>query len=182
MIKGTRTTDTDYLKLVSDAATLFAQREGTVPHDVVETLSFLIEDAFIERHTKIEASAGQLTVSDMKSTNGTYVNGRKIAEPTTVRGGDKIFVGDFLIVLDPGGGASERTSSGAKRMPGPPPPPPPPPPPRGGRRHTSGPRHRYHPVSAAGDARPHRVGRRTDATSVSPFRPPGCATPCAAPG
>ena len=103
-----------------------------------------------KRHTKIESSAGQLTVSDMKSTNGTYVNGRKIAEPTAVRGGDKIFVGDFLIVLDPGGAASERTSSGAKRMPGPPPPPPPPPPPRGGRRPSAA----HQPVteSAASEA------------------------------
>ncbi|HEY8924099.1 MAG TPA: ATPase, T2SS/T4P/T4SS family [Polyangia bacterium] len=103
-----------------------------------------------KRHTKIESSAGQLTVSDMKSTNGTYVNGRKIAEPTAVRGGDKIFVGDFLIVLDPGGAASERTSSGAKRMPGPPPPPPPPPPPRGGRRPSAA--HQAVTESAASEA------------------------------
>jgi pilus assembly protein CpaF len=81
-----------------------------------------------KRHTKIESSGGRMTVSDMKSTNGTYVNGRKIAEPTPVRGGDKIFVGDFLIVLDPGAPALESSPSSAKRMPGPPPPPPPPPP------------------------------------------------------
>lgn len=79
-----------------------------------------------KRHTKIESSGGRMTVSDMKSTNGTYVNGRKIAEPTPVRGGDRIFVGDFLIVLNPGAPALESSPSGARRMPGPPPPPPPP--------------------------------------------------------
>jgi pilus assembly protein CpaF len=87
-----------------------------------------------KRHTKIESSGGRMTVSDMKSTNGTYVNGRKIAEPTPVRGGDKIFVGDFLIVVDPGAPSLESSPSGARRMPGPPPPPPPPPPPRANRR------------------------------------------------
>jgi len=78
-----------------------------------------------KRHTKIDSSGGRLTVSDLHSTNGTYVNGRKIAEPTPVKGGDKIFVGDFLIVVDPG---APGESSAARRMPGPPPPPPPPPP------------------------------------------------------
>jgi len=83
-----------------------------------------------KRHTKVTLSGGRLTVTDLKSTNGTYVNGRKISEPTPVRGGDKLFVGDFLIVLDPAGAGSE-TSSGARRLPGGPPPPPPP---RGSRR------------------------------------------------
>jgi len=88
-----------------------------------------------KRHTKIQSAQGHLTVTDMRSTNGTYVNGRKITEPTPVKGGDKIFVGDFLIVLEPGTGATaEPPSSGARRIPGPPPPPPPPPPPRGAKR------------------------------------------------
>ena len=76
-----------------------------------------------KRHSKLSLSDGRMTVSDAKSTNGTYVNGRKIAEPTPVRPGDKIFVGDFLIVIDPAAAAAE--TSGLRR--GPPPPPPPPP-------------------------------------------------------
>ena len=43
-----------------------------------------------KRHTKIESAQGRLTVTDMRSTNGTYVNGRKITEPTPVKGGDKV--------------------------------------------------------------------------------------------
>jgi pilus assembly protein CpaF len=96
-----------------------------------------------KRHTKVTMSGGRLTVTDLKSTNGTYVNGRKISEPTAVRGGDKIFVGDFLIVLDPGGATAE-PSSGARRLPGGPPPPPPPP--RSGRRSGA------HAVADAGAA------------------------------
>ena len=79
-----------------------------------------------KRHTKLTLADGRITVSDAKSTNGTYVNGRKIAEPTAVRPGDKIFVGDFLIVIDPGSAAAETSSSGGRRALPPPPPPPPP--------------------------------------------------------
>ncbi len=78
-----------------------------------------------KRHTKLTLSDGRMTVADVKSTNGTYVNGRKIGEPTAVRAGDKIFVGDFLIVLDPGAAAAETSAVSGRR--GPPPPPPPPP-------------------------------------------------------
>jgi pilus assembly protein CpaF len=73
-----------------------------------------------KRHSKLTLVDGRMTVADVKSTNGTYVNGRKISEPTVVRAGDKIFVGDFLIVIDPG--AAEISSTGSRR--GPPPPPP----------------------------------------------------------
>src|SRR5688572_22359807 len=80
-----------------------------------------------KRHTKLAVESGKLTVFDLKSTNGTYVNGRKIAEPTAIRGGDKIFVGDFLIVIDPQAAALEssgpKAGSGLGRRPPPPPPP-----------------------------------------------------------
>jgi pilus assembly protein CpaF len=75
-----------------------------------------------KRHTKLSMANGRIAVADLKSTNGTYVNGRRISEPMPVKSGDKVFVGDFLIVIDPGAAASE--ISGARR--GPPPPPPPP--------------------------------------------------------
>jgi pilus assembly protein CpaF len=75
-----------------------------------------------KRHSKLTLVDGRMTVADVKSTNGTYVNGRKISEPATVRPGDKIFVGDFLIVVDPGAATSEVSSTGSRR--GPPPPPP----------------------------------------------------------
>jgi pilus assembly protein CpaF len=75
-----------------------------------------------KRHTKLSMANGRIAVADLKSTNGTYVNGRRISEPMPVKSGDKVFVGDFLIVIDPGAAASE--TSGARR--GPPPPPPPP--------------------------------------------------------
>lgn len=39
----------------------------------------------------------RLCVVDLKSTCGTYVNGRRILGPTALREGDRVFVGDFVL-------------------------------------------------------------------------------------
>ena len=82
-----------------------------------------------KRHSKIVRREGVLEVSDLKSTNGTYVNGRKIADPVHVTGADKVYVGDFMIIFEGeaaavGNGHNEAVAA-AHRMPVPPPPPPP---------------------------------------------------------
>lgn len=82
-----------------------------------------------KRHSRIARKDGVLEVSDLKSTNGTYVNGRKIADPVHVTGADKIYVGDFMIILEGevplavGNGHNESVSA-SRRLPVPPPPPP----------------------------------------------------------
>ncbi|HEY0712962.1 MAG TPA: ATPase, T2SS/T4P/T4SS family, partial [Polyangia bacterium] len=54
-----------------------------------------------KRHCKIVAQGGgKFSVEDLKSTNGTYINGRKILEATAVGGSDKIYVGDFVVRVD----------------------------------------------------------------------------------
>jgi pilus assembly protein CpaF len=85
-----------------------------------------------KRHTRLtKREGGGMEIADLKSTNGTYVNGRKIAGPTNVAASDRIYVGDFLIGLDgavaePGGLHSPAsTTSASRRLPVPPPPPPP---------------------------------------------------------
>jgi pilus assembly protein CpaF len=63
-----------------------------------------------KHHARLLFRDGRFIVTDLKSTNGTYVNGRKIAQATIVREGDKIYIGDFVLRLDSGGtsqGASE---------------------------------------------------------------------------
>ena len=92
-----------------------------------------------KRHSKLSLRNGQMEISDLKSTNGTYVNGRKIAGPTPLASSDRVYVGDFLIGIEGQGGASAGADfgadapmsaaggSGARRMPIPTPPPPPPP-------------------------------------------------------
>src|SRR5438309_1794744 len=60
-----------------------------------------------KRHARLLFRDGRFIVTDLKSTNGTYVNGRKIAQATIVREGDKIYIGDFVLRIDPGGAGSE---------------------------------------------------------------------------
>ncbi len=53
-----------------------------------------------KHHARLLYRDGRFIVTDLKSTNGTYVNGRKIAQATIVREGDKIYIGDFVIRLE----------------------------------------------------------------------------------
>jgi pilus assembly protein CpaF len=53
-----------------------------------------------KRHCKLEHSAGRFVVTDQNSTNGTYVNRRRISQATAVREGDRIYVGDFVLRLE----------------------------------------------------------------------------------
>jgi pilus assembly protein CpaF len=85
-----------------------------------------------KRHSRLAVRGAQIEVSDLKSTNGTYVNGRKIGGPTLLGPSDRVYVGDFLIGIEgsgeAGAGLAEAHAggtSGARRMPIPPPPPPP---------------------------------------------------------
>src|SRR5262249_48102107 len=40
-------------------------------------------------------------VLDLKSTNGTYVNGRKLAGPQLISPADKVYIGDFILNVEP---------------------------------------------------------------------------------
>src|SRR5580658_2589427 len=64
-----------------------------------------------KHHARLLFRDGRFIVTDLKSTNGTYVNGRKIAQATIVREGDKIYIGDFVLRLD-GGAAAEASGDG----------------------------------------------------------------------
>lgn len=53
-----------------------------------------------KRHARLLYRDGRFIITDLKSTNGTYVNGRKIAQATIVREGDKIYIGDFILRVE----------------------------------------------------------------------------------
>ncbi len=53
-----------------------------------------------KQHARIVAKDGRIIVLDLNSTNGTYVNSKKIDAPQVVQPGDKIFIGDFVVVID----------------------------------------------------------------------------------
>ncbi len=66
-----------------------------------------------KRHARLLFRDGRFIVTDLKSTNGTYVNGRKIVQATIVREGDKIYIGDFILRIETGAAVQ---SSGASAV------------------------------------------------------------------
>jgi ABC-2 type transport system ATP-binding protein len=51
------------------------------------------------RHARIRLERGRLQVEDLGSTNGTFVNGERIADPLDLRSGDRITLGDTVLEL-----------------------------------------------------------------------------------
>ena len=66
-----------------------------------------------KRHARIVFRDGRFIVTDLKSTNGSYVNGHRIAQATIVREGDKIYIGDFILKVDAGTASSSSPNSPA---------------------------------------------------------------------
>jgi pilus assembly protein CpaF len=67
-----------------------------------------------KHHARLLFRDGRFIVTDLKSTNGTYVNGRKISQATIVREGDKIYVGDFVLRLESAASASADDSTASR--------------------------------------------------------------------
>jgi pilus assembly protein CpaF len=52
-------------------------------------------------HSRIVTKDGRLIIVDMKSTNGTFVNGKKIAAPQVLKPTDKVSIGDYILNVEP---------------------------------------------------------------------------------
>ncbi|HEY3447703.1 MAG TPA: ATPase, T2SS/T4P/T4SS family [Myxococcales bacterium] len=50
-----------------------------------------------KHHSRIVFKDGKFIVLDLRSTNGTYVNGKRIGAPQVVKPTDKIFIGDYIL-------------------------------------------------------------------------------------
>lgn len=58
-----------------------------------------------KRHAVIQVKDGHVVVNDLKSTNGTWVGGRKIDHPQQLKDKDFVFIGDYAIsvtIVEPG--------------------------------------------------------------------------------
>jgi len=68
-----------------------------------------------KRHARLLYRDGRFIVTDLNSTNGTYVNRRRITQATIVREGDRIYVGDFVLRIElPGGEGDAAVSDGSR--------------------------------------------------------------------
>src|SRR3990172_8611583 len=65
-----------------------------------------------KRHSRIVFKDGKFIIVDLKSTNGTYVNGRRIASPLVLKDTDKVYIGDFILVVEDGAGAETGMETG----------------------------------------------------------------------
>ena len=53
-----------------------------------------------KRHSRIVLRDDKFIIVDLKSTNGTFVNGKKISAPQVLKDSDKIYIGDFTLQLE----------------------------------------------------------------------------------
>jgi pSer/pThr/pTyr-binding forkhead associated (FHA) protein len=67
-----------------------------------------------ERHARLDHRDGFWVLTDLGSRNGTYLNGRKIEGPTPLRKDDMIYIGDFILRMEP----PPPTRHGTMPMPG----------------------------------------------------------------
>ena len=58
----------------------------------------LVEDMVSRRHAKITVNGDTITIQDLGSTNGTFVNGERI-ERMTLNDGDRVLIGTSIIKL-----------------------------------------------------------------------------------
>lgn len=70
-----------------------------------------------KRHCRLERTEGGFVVADQNSTNGTYVNRRRITQATAVREGDRIYIGDFVLRLELGEAPAPHQASPADLIP-----------------------------------------------------------------
>lgn len=101
MLKGSKTVFSIVIseKGGSERRESFDQREVTVGRVQGNDL-MLPKGNVSKRHCRLENIEGRFVVTDQNSTNGTYVNRRRITQGTVVRQGDRIYIGDFILRLD----------------------------------------------------------------------------------
>src|SRR5256714_14745128 len=68
-----------------------------------------------KKHTKIVVKDGKIIVLDLKSTNGTFVNGKKLAWPQVLQPSDSVYIGGFILnVESPEAGTGAGFDSGSE--------------------------------------------------------------------
>lgn len=65
-----------------------------------EASDLLLDDVSVSRHHAVftRTSSGRVTLRDLNSLNGTYVNGKRVEE-TTLHSADEVQIGKFKLVF-----------------------------------------------------------------------------------
>ena len=60
----------------------------------------VVDDTFVSQiHARVFAREGQYLVEDLGSTNGTYLNRKKVSGPMVMQRGDRLQVGNTVLEL-----------------------------------------------------------------------------------
>jgi len=74
----------------------------------------LVEDMVSRNHARISTADGEISIQDLGSTNGTFVNGEKVKE-ATLKEGDRVLIGTSIIKLIDAKDMGETKSSPVNR-------------------------------------------------------------------
>jgi hypothetical protein len=74
----------------------------------------LVEDMVSRKHARISVSRGAVTIEDLGSTNGTFVNGEKVAQ-ARLKEGDRILIGTSILKLVHAGASVEHVDEAAAK-------------------------------------------------------------------
>ena len=74
----------------------------------------LNEPEISRRHARVDFDGVQYTLEDLGSTNGSYVNGRRLSEPTPLKNGDVIEFGESISFTFQSGATADQTLSDAR--------------------------------------------------------------------
>ena len=74
--------------------------EITIGREIGNSIAPVAAEGLSRRHAKIVSMDGKWTIEDLGSTNGTFVNGKKIDSPAEIKPGDKISCGKFGIAVE----------------------------------------------------------------------------------
>ena len=64
---------------------------------------FIVDATMVSRvHCRLTAGAGEIELEDLDSTNGTFVNGKRVDKRARVKAGDRIGVGRVELEIEQG--------------------------------------------------------------------------------
>jgi pSer/pThr/pTyr-binding forkhead associated (FHA) protein len=82
-----------------DGAEFGVNRSLTLGRDASNDIPLPKDSGLSQHHARFDLREGRLVVSDLKSRNGTWVNGKRINTPVFINHGDRVFMGSTVFRL-----------------------------------------------------------------------------------